>query len=82
MKNSTQYFLPVEDVNEDKATIVKLFFNSGDKVKKGEEIYSFETTKVAMSIEAASDGFIYFFASEGQELEFGSLICEISRKKS
>ena len=41
MKNSKQYFLPVEDVNEDKATIVKLFFNSGDKVKKGEEIYSF-----------------------------------------
>jgi len=81
MKNSKQYFLPVEDVNEDKATIVKLFFNSGDKVKKGEEIYSFETTKVAMSIEAASDGFIYFFASEGQELEFGSLICEISQEK-
>jgi acetyltransferase-like isoleucine patch superfamily enzyme len=81
MATTNQYFLPTEDVNEEKATIVKFYFNPGDEVNKGDEIYSFETTKAVVSVEADNAGFIYFFASEGQELEYGSLVCEISKEK-
>jgi acetyltransferase-like isoleucine patch superfamily enzyme len=79
----SEYFLPAEDVNDENATIVKLFFNSGDKVKKGEAIYSFETTKALIDVESESDGFINYFIQEGGEVNIGSLVCEISsvRKK-
>ena len=39
MSNIKQYYLPAEDVNDEKATVVKLFFDSGDKVKKNDLIY-------------------------------------------
>ena len=45
MSKINKYYLPAEDVNDEEATIVELYFKSGDEVKKGESIYSFETTK-------------------------------------
>ena len=52
MSNIKQYYLPAEDVNDEKATVVKLFFDSGDKVKKNDLIYTFETSKSVIDVES------------------------------
>ena len=50
MSNTKQYYLPAEDVNDEKAKISKIFVNSGEKVKKDDLIYSFETTKAVIDV--------------------------------
>jgi len=81
MSNINQYFLPADNVNDEKSTIVKLFFNSGDKVKQGDLIYSFETTKALIDVETEFGGFIQYFVSENEEINIGSLVCEISKTR-
>ena len=81
MIDKNNYFLSSEGVNDEIATIIKLFFSSGDKVNIGDLIYSFETTKAVVDVEALSDGFIQYFVLEGDEIDIGSLVCKISVKK-
>ena len=81
MSKTNKYFLPAEDVNDEKAKIVKLFFDSGDKVTQGDLIYSFETTKAIVDVETESEGFIQYFVGEGEEVDIGSLVCEISKTR-
>ena len=81
MSKTNQYFLPAEDVNDEKAIIVTLYFNSGNKVSKGDLIYSFETTKAVVDVETEFGRYIQYFVSEGDELNIGSLVCEISKEK-
>ena len=81
MSKVNKYFLPTEDVNDEKATIAELYYVSGDKVKKGDIIYSFETTKTVIDVEAETEGFINYFVSVGDEANIGSLVCEISKTR-
>ena len=81
MSKTNKYFLPAEDVNDEKAKIVKLFFDSGDKVTQGDLIYSFETTKAIVDVETEFDGYIEYFAAEGEEINIGSLVCKISKTR-
>ena len=78
MTNNNKYFLPAEEVNDEKAIIVKKYFNSGNNVKKGDLIYSFETTKSIVDVSSETDGFIQYYVTEGDELYIGSLVCEVS----
>jgi len=71
MSKENKYYLPAEDVNDEKATIGKLYYLSGDKVKKGDLIFSFETTKSVIDVETEFDGFINYFLSEGDEASIG-----------
>ena len=82
MSKINKYYLPAEDVNDEKVTIIELYFESGDAVKKGELIYSFETTKAVVDVETEYDGFINYFVSEGDEVTVGSLVCEVSKEKT
>ena len=79
MTNLNQYYLPAEDVNEDKATIVEIYFQTGEKVTKEDLIYTFETTKATVEVKAEHEGFINYFVNKGQIAEVGSLVCEISK---
>ena len=81
MTNNNKYFLPAEEVNDEKAIIVKKYFNSGNNVKKGDLIYSFETTKSIVDVSSETDGFIQYYVTEGDELYIGSLVCEVSIEK-
>lgn len=81
MSKVNKYLLPTEDVNDEKATITELYYVSGDKVKKGDLIYSFETTKTVIDVEAETEGFINYFVSDRDEVSVGSLVCEISKEK-
>ncbi len=82
MGQNQKYYLPVEDVNDEKATILNLYFKSGDHVSENDLIYTFETTKAAVDVEATEDGFIHYFVEAGDDLATGMLVCEISDQKS
>ena len=73
--------LPAEDVNEEESTIIKLFFNFGDKIKKHDLIYSFETTKAVVDVDSDFEGYIEYFVSEGDVVSVGSPICKINSVK-
>jgi len=81
MENKKQYILPAEDVNEDEASITEIFFQNGDYIQKDDVIYTFETTKATVDVTSDIDGFIYYSVEIGQEVEVGSIICEVLDQK-
>lgn len=48
------------NVSDDKFLLSKLFVKSGDKVSKGTKIYTIESSKAAIEVEAPCEGYIYF----------------------
>ena len=72
-----KYNLPSEDVNDESATIIECYFESGDKVKKNDLLYSFETTKVVVDVESEHDGYVLFYKTKGDTAFIGMQICEI-----
>ena len=53
------------NVSDDKFLLSELFVSNGDKVIKGTKIYTIESSKAAIDVEAPCDGYIYF--NEGVE---------------
>lgn len=80
-QNVLKYFLPAEDVNDETAIILNLYYKSGDRVSKHDLIYTFETTKAAVDMEATNEGYIHYHVEEGSEIATGTLVCEIAPKK-
>jgi len=81
MFKNKNFYLPAEDVNDEESTITKLYFNSGDKIKKNDLIYSFETTKAVVDVDSDCAGYIQYFVSEGDVASVGDLVCKISKSK-
>lgn len=73
-----KYLLPVEDVNDDKATITRLCFNDGDLVSKGDVIYEFETTKALVEVDAEHEGHIFYAVKVSKALKTGQVVCVIT----
>ena len=48
------------NVSDDKFLVTSLYVKSGDKVSKGDLIYSIESSKAAVDVEAPCDGYVYF----------------------
>jgi len=80
-KDIRQYFLPAEDVNEDTAIITEVIFSNGDHVNKDDVIYTFETSKATVDVLSENEGHIKYHCLKGEEVQVGSLVCEISDKK-
>ena len=79
MSMENYYTLPMEDVNDEDARNTELYFNGGDKVKDGDLIYSFETTKAVVDVEAEHDGYIHFLIEENQRVNVGATTCLITQ---
>jgi len=75
------YKVPVENVNDKFVIIADLHFDSGDYVSEGDIIYTFETSKAIVDVEAECDGYIFYVAEVNQEIKVGSLVCIISNDK-
>ena len=54
------------NVSDDQFLVTELYVHSGDKVEKGELIYSIESSKASMDVEAPCAGYIFF--AEGVEV--------------
>lgn len=48
------------NVSDDKFLVTSLYVKSGDKVSKGDLIYSIESSKAAVDVEAPCDGYVFF----------------------
>ena len=72
--------VPLENVNDDVATIVGWNKKSGSQVRKGDVIVTLETMKATFELEAETDGFLFYQIEEGHEVGIGSEIAYICKE--
>jgi sugar O-acyltransferase (sialic acid O-acetyltransferase NeuD family) len=70
--------VPLLNANEPEARLVEVHVKDGQAVKKGEHLFTIETTKATSEIEAPEDGFIRILAIEGSTLELGDKLAIIT----
>lgn len=73
----SEIYVPKETVNDEFATVAKLYVKSGDKVKKGDTLVDLETSKTIVSVEAEVDGVVEIFCKEGEDVAISSLLMNI-----
>ncbi len=72
--------LPLLNANEPEARLVGIHVKDGQAIKKGERLFTIETTKAASDIEAPEDGFIRILAAEGATLIVGDRLAVITEE--
>ena len=72
-----QIIVPQVGPNDTKGTLIEWNVKDGDKVQKGDIIFSLETTKSVVEIESEYNGVIVTLFSEGEILNIGSIIAFI-----
>lgn len=70
--------IPRLSVNDDVVTIGEWLVENGTKVKKGQDIVVYETTKETVEGQATADGYIHIYVEQGEEKEVGFLIATIT----
>lgn len=73
----SEIYVPKETVNDEFATVAKLYIKSGDNVKKGDTLVDLETSKTIVSVEAEVDGVVEIFCKEGEDVAISSLLMNI-----
>jgi pyruvate/2-oxoglutarate dehydrogenase complex dihydrolipoamide acyltransferase (E2) component len=81
MKILQEISIQQESVNDDKVIILDLYFKNGDSVKTGDIVLEFETSKSTISIDVLQDGYIYYNCKEGDEINVGSIVAQVSDQK-
>jgi sugar O-acyltransferase (sialic acid O-acetyltransferase NeuD family) len=82
MNNIIKINVPKENVSDQTHKVIKLEFNNGDFVNKGNRIAELETSKIIFDLESPIDGYIYFFCKANEEVKVGSLLAIVSKDKS
>lgn len=77
MSDAFAVIVPLENINDEFATLIEWKVESGKEVKKGDVIASLETMKAIFEIEAEKDGFLFYEIKEGAEVRVGSEIAYI-----
>ncbi|MBF0351746.1 MAG: 2-oxo acid dehydrogenase subunit E2 [SAR324 cluster bacterium] len=78
MKVLQEIIIPQETVNDEFATIIKLYFPNGQKIKQGDTLVDFESSKAVVSIVAEQDGYITYDCQEGEEVPIGKVVAKIT----
>lgn len=76
----TPIIVKKEGVSDDSYTIVQLYVQNGSKVKAGDLIYCFETSKTVIDVESPAEGFIYFDVVKNEEVTIGRTIAIITNE--
>lgn len=71
---ATEILIPRLSVNDDMVTIGEWLVKNGERVKKGQDIVVFETTKETVEGQAEADGIIQIIVGQGEEKEVGFCI--------
>ncbi len=69
--------VPLLAVNDTMLTVVEMNFASGDKVKKGDLLLVFETSKTTYDVEAEADGYVQYFCETGKDYEVNTMVAKI-----
>ena len=72
--------VPLLNANEPEARLVGVHVTEGQAVKKGELLFTIETTKAASEILAPKAGFVRILQTEGAIIAVGEMIAVISEK--
>lgn len=70
--------IPFLGANDNNCLIVETPISNGDFVKRGQLIFSVETTKSAIDVEAEEDGYFYSMLSVGERRDYGDLVAIIT----
>ncbi len=69
--------VPLLAVNDTSLTVVAISFTSGQKVKKGDQLMVFETSKTTYEVEAEAEGYVQYFCETGKDYEVNELVAKI-----
>lgn len=71
--------IPRENANDDSVLILKIHFNEGDKIKKGDVIFEYETSKAVVEHTSEFEGMITKInGAEGEEVTIDSVLIELN----
>ncbi len=73
----TKIEMPMIDANEDKATLMDIYFDEGDKVKCGDVVMLAENMKTTCEIDSPADGYFLPLFRESDEVMSGDTIAAI-----
>ncbi len=69
--------VPLLAVNDTSLTVMEIGFANKDKVKKGDNILVFETSKTTYEVEAETDGYIQYLCETGADYEVNEIVARI-----
>ena len=69
--------VPLLAVNDTSLTVVEIGFESGQKVKKGDNLMVFETSKTTYDVAAEDDGYIQYLCRVDQDYEVNEIVARI-----
>jgi len=69
--------VPLLAVNDTTLTVVAIHFVSGQKVKKGDLLMVFETSKTTYDVESEADGYVQYFCETGNDYEVNAVVAKI-----
>ena len=77
-----EYKIEQINVSDNDYRLSELYKNSSDKIKIGDLIFSYESSKADFDVESENEGYIYFNKNYkvGDMLKVGSVVCLISNK--
>lgn len=70
--------VPLLNANEPEARLIAVHVRDGQRVEKGQILFTLETTKAAADVESPQDGFIRLRASEGDTLQVGDCLAFVT----
>ena len=78
----TQILVDRENVNDDTVLILEILYKDSSKVRKGDLILIYETSKTAVEVESPEDGYLSLNVKEDDEVDVGSLLFTIEDKEN
>jgi pyruvate dehydrogenase E2 component (dihydrolipoamide acetyltransferase) len=69
--------VPLLSVNDTSLTVVSIPFPNGHKIRKGENIMVFETSKTTYDVESETEGYILYTCTEGSDYEVNEVVARI-----
>lgn len=72
-----EILVPLLAVNDTTLTVVEIPLGGGAKVKKGDLIMVFETSKTTYDVEAQADGFIQYLCEADRDYEVNTVVARI-----
>ena len=68
-----KYYVEKFNASDDYFNVTELYFNQSQFIKNGELIFSIESSKADIDIEANKEGYLYYNIIKGQKINVGEL---------
>lgn len=79
---NAKVLVPLINPNETEAKLVDIQVNIGQLVKQGDVLFSLETTKATLEVEAPQSGYFHLVAEQGNLYSVGNLLAVITENEN